>query len=81
MTTDTNDKRPTHIIWQVSGENDNAFWTRMGAGWLNRDGKGISLRLDAVPLHGRLVIREVSEQDEAQATSERATGGKKGGQK
>lgn len=51
-------RRPTHIVWQVIGEGENAFWTRLGAGWLNRDGKGISLRLDAVALTGRTVIRE-----------------------
>lgn len=56
-------RRPTHIVWHVIGEADDANWVRLGAGWLNRDGKGISLRIEAVPVAGftggRTVIREV----------------------
>jgi hypothetical protein len=84
---DTEDtkKRPTHIIWAVTGEGDDAFWTRIGAGWTNRDGKGISLRLDCIPLRGRTVIREVTEEEpagEPHGDAAPTTGGKrKGGQK
>ncbi|MCW5714469.1 MAG: hypothetical protein KIT43_08175 [Bauldia sp.] len=52
-------RRPTHIVWQVIGEGEKAHWVRLGAGWLNRDGKGISLRMDAVALTGRTVVREI----------------------
>lgn len=65
MTTKGNDKRPTHIVWQVIGENDDAYWNRIGAGWANKDGKGISIRLDAAPLHGRIVIRDNAPDTEA----------------
>jgi hypothetical protein len=58
-------KRPTHVLYQVQGD-DKARWTRIGAGWLNKDGKGINVVLDAVPLSGRIVLREVGEQDETQ---------------
>lgn len=50
---------PTHIIWQVIGEADKSRWVQIGAGWANRDGKGLILKLDAYPIAGRTVIREV----------------------
>jgi hypothetical protein len=52
---------PTHIIWQVIGEARKARWIRVGAGWTNRDGKGMNLMFDAYPMVGRTVIREVAE--------------------
>jgi len=57
-------KSPTHVIWQVIGEGDDARWIRVGAGWENRDGKGMSLRFDAYPVVGRTVIRELSDPDQ-----------------
>jgi hypothetical protein len=60
--TKNNDKRPTHAIWQVIGDNDKARWIRVGAAWANRDGKGLTLKFDAYPVVGRTVVREFSEQ-------------------
>ncbi|MDR6871112.1 hypothetical protein J2Y55_002120 [Bosea sp. BE125] len=68
MTTqDTSRRRPDHIIWQVIGEGDAAKWVRVGAGWSNRDQKGVSLKFDSFPLTGRIQVRAVSEADEARA--------------
>lgn len=58
MTTAKESKRPTHIIWQVIGEGEKSHWTRVGAAWPNRDGKGLNLKFDAFPLDGRVVVRE-----------------------
>lgn len=58
MTTTKNPKAPTHTIFQVIGEGEQARWIRIGAGWANKDGKGLSLRFDAYPATGRTVIRE-----------------------
>ena len=57
-------RQPTHVIYQVIGDSDKAKWLRIGAGWANKDGKGLSLKFDAYPVTGRTVVREVSEQDE-----------------
>ncbi len=65
MTNSNESKRPTHIIWQVIGETDKARWTRIGAGWTNRDGKGLMLKFDAYPLAGRTMVREVTETEDA----------------
>jgi hypothetical protein len=60
MSKNTNDiKRPTHIIWQVIGEEDKSHWTRFGAAWPNRDGKGLTLKFNAYPTTGRIMLREI----------------------
>ncbi len=41
-----------------SGNGGEGFWVRIGAAFPNRDGKGFNVVLDALPLDGRLVIRE-----------------------
>jgi hypothetical protein len=61
MTKNNDTKRPTHVIWQVVGDNDKARWIRVGAAWANRDGKGLTLKFDAYPVAGRTVVREFSE--------------------
>lgn len=61
MTDKTETKRPTHLIWQVIGENKKARWIRCGAAWKNRDGKGFTLKFDAYPVAGRTVIREFTD--------------------
>lgn len=58
MTTTTQRRAPTHSLYVVTGEQDNARWTRIGAAWPNQDGKGFSMALDAAPIAGRLVMRE-----------------------
>lgn len=59
-------KRPTHIIWQVIGEGDKGRWTRIGAGWPNRDGKGLTLKFEAYPLTGRILVRELEQNEGSQ---------------
>lgn len=51
-------KKPSHVAYIVEGEGDNARWTEIGALWQHEDSKGFNLSLSAVPLAGRLVIRE-----------------------
>lgn len=54
--------KPTHIAYAVrnfqtqEGEDD-ASWSRIGAGFLHRDGKGFDIVLEAVPVSGRVVLR------------------------
>lgn len=65
-------KRPTHAIFQVIGDDDKTRWIRVGAAWPNKDGKGFSLKFDAYPVVGRVMVREINEQDAA-SDSERAS--------
>lgn len=48
---------PAFTLYSVTGDGKNARWTRIGAAWTNRDGKGFSLAVGAIPLQGRMVMR------------------------
>jgi hypothetical protein len=39
---------------------DRSYWTRVGAAWINRD-QSINVTLDALPVNGKLQIREAVE--------------------
>lgn len=45
-----------------SGEK-RGVWTRVGAAWPNKDGRGFNVVLDVVPLDGRLILREPLERE------------------
>ncbi len=54
-------KKPTHRLYQVTGDGDKAFWREIGAAWPNKDGHGFTLMPSAIPLSGRIVMREITE--------------------
>ena len=55
-------KQPTYIAYHVrEGKNDESFWTRIGAAFSHKDGKGLNLQIDLVPLDGRITLRVPSE--------------------
>ncbi len=75
MSTDkkTNTKKPTHAIYQVIGDGDNAKWFRVGSAWMHKDLKGANLKFDSFPLSGRTVLREINETDNADAQNRGAS--------
>jgi hypothetical protein len=66
MTATTSNRAPTHSLYVVHGDGENARWTRIGAAWPNQDGKGFSMKLDASPNGGRVTLRENKPRDDAQ---------------
>lgn len=60
-------KKPTHRLYVIDGEGEKANWIAVGAAWANKDGKGFTIELSALPLHGRLVLREIQTKDETEA--------------
>lgn len=52
-----NPNSPAFVLYRVEGDGKDARWTKIGAAWPNKDGKGFSLKCEAVPLHGRIVMR------------------------
>lgn len=51
-------RSPAYIAWHVAGNEDKAFWTRIGAAWAHQDGNGLTVQLDLVPVNGgRIVLR------------------------
>lgn len=63
MPATASNRQPTHRVYVVRGNGENSNWTRIGAAWANRDGKGFSVQLDAAPLQGRVVLREIADRD------------------
>ncbi len=60
-------RKPTtrpHGVYVVDGEGETAFWTKLGAAWPHEDGRGFNVTLTAMPLTGRLVIREPKVEEE-----------------
>lgn len=58
-------RKPTHRLYRVVGEGKASTWTPIGAAWPNQDGAGFSISCDAVPLHGRIVMRKIAERTKA----------------
>jgi hypothetical protein len=53
-------KLPTHTAYTVregKKEGDKGYWIEIGSVWTNKDGS-LSIVLDALPVSGRIVIRE-----------------------
>ncbi len=65
--TETSEKqsgaKPTHRLYNVTGEGDKANWTQVGAAWQHADKQGFNIMCDAMPLTGRMVMRIVKEKD------------------
>lgn len=51
-------------VYTVRERNDKKFWCRIGSCWPNKDGNGFSVKLDATPLDGQLVIRKELPKDD-----------------
>jgi len=45
-TPNTKANAPTHTAYQVSDGKDKGYWTRIGAAWAHKDGKGFSIQLE-----------------------------------
>jgi hypothetical protein len=55
-------KSPTHIAYHVrDAKEGNGFWTRIGAAWQHKDGKGFNIQVDVAPLDGRITLRVATE--------------------
>ena len=48
---DTNSNRPSHRLFNVTGDGDSARWTDIGVAWATKDGKGFTLALNAIPVY------------------------------
>jgi hypothetical protein len=65
-------ERPSHKVFVVEGEGDNAFWHRAGSAWPHKDGKGLNMQIPTgMSLSGRVVLREYTEEDAEQEAKSR----------
>ena len=57
--------KPTHRIYVVTGDGENAKWLPIGAAWPHKDQTGFSITCEALPLQGRIVMRRITEKSQA----------------
>jgi hypothetical protein len=60
---------PSHRAFSVirrEGQDD--FWLNVGLAFQHKDGKGFNIVLQAMPLDGKIVLREPVEEDQAQSS-------------
>jgi hypothetical protein len=52
-------RQPTHTVFTIDKRSEKGFWTTVGAVWAHQDGKGLTVRLNLVPVGGHdIVIRK-----------------------
>jgi hypothetical protein len=56
--TSTEPKTPTFQAGHVTNKGNDSIWTKVGAAWPHRDGKGLSLNLLVIPMNGQIVLRQ-----------------------
>jgi hypothetical protein len=55
-------KTEAKTVFALTERNEKTFWTKIGAAFTNKDGS-ITVQLDALPVSGRLQIREDQDRD------------------
>jgi hypothetical protein len=64
--------KPTHRVYTVirrEGQDD--YWLNIGLAFPHKDGNGFNVVLQALPLDGKIVCREITEDDGAEAPQQR----------
>ncbi|MFK3968605.1 hypothetical protein ACI2KT_34160 [Ensifer adhaerens] len=69
MTQNRKSNRPTHAVYVVEGEGDNAFWTKIGAAWPHDDNDGFNITLQAMPIDGKLTIRKMKPKNDTEGAA------------
>ncbi len=65
-------KLPSHIAYSVEdGKGDKNHWQKIGAAWPTKDG-GLSLKLNALPLDGRVSLRSREELERMRAQRQKS---------
>ena len=61
-------KRPFLLAYTVKPIDDgrNSIWSKIGAAWAHKDGQGYEVRMDAMPVDGRIVLRTVKDSGDDQ---------------
>jgi hypothetical protein len=64
-------KQPTHRAYSVirrEGQDD--FWLNVGLVFPHKDGGGFNIMLQALPLDGKVVCREITDEDRDEAPAQ-----------
>lgn len=49
--------KPAYIAYVTKAGTEKPFWTAIGAAWSHKDGKGLRIKLDAIPVSGVIELR------------------------
>ena len=62
----TNNEKKAKAVYMIKDgkDGDKSYWTKIGVAFVNKD-ESLTVVLDAVPVDGRLHIRDFKERDEA----------------
>ena len=80
MTEKDQPRQPSHRAYSVirrEGQDD--FWLNIGLVFPHKDGTGFNIMLQAFPLDGKIVCREISNADEAADQPAQAAQGERRG--
>lgn len=58
MSENVKPKRPTHTIYKVTGEGENTKFVKVGVAFPHKDGLGMALVFDGIPVEGRIALRK-----------------------
>ena len=62
---DRDTKQPTHKAFTViKREGKEDYWVDIGVAFPHKDGRGFTIRLQAIALDGKIVCREITESEE-----------------
>jgi hypothetical protein len=62
-------QQPTHRAYSVvKREGQEDYWLNLGLAFPHKDGKGFNIILQALPLDGKIVCRELAEDEPEQQT-------------
>ncbi len=62
---------PTHRVYTViKREGQDDYWLNIGLAFPHRDGKGFNVVLQALPLDGKIVCREITNEDPGEEPSQ-----------
>ena len=68
-------RQPTHRAYSViKREGQDDFWLNVGLAFPHKDGKGFNIMLQAYPLDGKIVCREVTDDDAQEVAPEPGQG-------
>ena len=56
-------RKPDFIAYNVSDSRDGkGYFNKVGAAWRHKDGQGMDIQLDSIPVSGRVTLRERREE-------------------
>jgi hypothetical protein len=66
-------RKPDYVAYQVQETQDGkGIWNRIGAAWRHKDGRGVELNLNSLPVDGRVTLRELREERMQEFEKERS---------